>query len=149
MDKGSYCLVFKTPGCTIRAGALGVRQFQAGWYIYVGSALGSGGLLRLGRHFSLARSRDKQPMWHVDYLLTSPFFSLVYAVYAITPERMECRIARELSVNSIPGFGCSDCSCLSHLFCRLDDPEEEILTAFRSLLLNPVIQTMINAQSIA
>ncbi len=107
--------------------------FRAGWYIYVGSALGSGGLQRLERHFSLARLRDKKPKWHVDYLLTSPFFSLVCGVYAITADRMECRIAHEFIGNGIPGFGCSDCSCASHLFYRVGDPMEEILTAFRSL----------------
>lgn len=146
MDKGIYCLVFKTPGCTIRVGALGALLFQAGWYIYVGSALGSGGLQRLGRHISLARLLDKQPTWHVDYLLTSPEFSLVYAVCAITTDRMECRIAGELNRDSIQKFGCSDCSCLSHLLYRKTDPRQEILIAFRELQLNPIIKTIITAQ---
>jgi Uri superfamily endonuclease len=146
MDKGIYSLVFKTPGCAIRVGALGVLLFQAGWYIYVGSALGSGGLQRLGRHISLARLRDKQPTWHVDYLLTSPEFSLVYAVCAISVDRYECLLSGELSGNRIPGFGCSDCSCTSHLFYRQDDPQDEILAAFRSLQLRPIIKTIINAQ---
>ena len=92
MDKGIYCLVFQTPGCTIRVGAVGTLTFRAGWYIYVGSALGSGGLQRIVRHISLAQLRDKQPKWHVDYLLTSPYFSLIYAVYAVTVDRLECRL---------------------------------------------------------
>jgi Uri superfamily endonuclease len=146
MDKGIYCLVFKTPGCTIRVGALGDLLFQAGWYIYVGSALGSGGLQRVRRHISLARLRDKQPRWHVDYPLTSPEFSLMYAVCAITTDRMECRIAGELSRDSIQKFGCSDCSCLSHLLYRQTDPRQEILIAFRKLQLNPIIKTIITAQ---
>jgi len=146
MDKGSYCLVLKTPGCTIRAGALGFHPFRAGWYIYVGSALGSGGLKRLERHCSLARSRDKQPKWHVDYLLASSCFSLVYAVYTITAERLECRLARELNDNGILKFGCSDCSCTSHLFYRQSDPKQEILAAFQELHLEPVIKTIINPQ---
>src|SRR5665647_2238502 len=146
MDKGIYCLVFQTPGCTIRVGALGTLTFRAGCYAYVGSALGSGGLQRLGRHISLARLRDKQPTWHVDYLLTSPEFSLVYVVCAISVDRYECLLSRELNGSRIPRFGCSDCSCTSHLFYREDDPTEEILTAFRSLRLSPVIKTIINAQ---
>jgi Uri superfamily endonuclease len=149
MDKGTYCLVFKTPGCTIRVGALGDLLFQAGWYMYVGSALGSGGLKRLKRHISLARLRDKQPAWHVDYLLTSPEFSLKFAVCAISGDRFECQLSRELNGTRIPGFGCSDCSCTSHLFYRKDDPLDEILTAFRSLRLSPLIKTIINAQGIA
>lgn len=146
MDKGSYCLVFRTPGCTICVGALGSLLFQAGWYVYIGSALGSGGLHRLGRHISLTRLRDKRPTWHVDYLLLSPEFSLVYTVCAISVERYECLLSSELNRNRIQGFGCSDCSCTSHLFYREEDPRDEILTAFRSLLLSPVIKTIINAQ---
>ena len=146
MDKGVYCLVFRNPGCLIQIGALGEIVFQSGWHIYVGSALGSGGLQRLGRHISLARLLDKQPKWHVDYLLTSSCFSLVYAVYAVTTNRLECRIARELNKDSIPKFGSSDCSCTSHLLYRQGEPTQEILTAFRELQLDPVIKTIINAQ---
>jgi len=144
MDKGIYCLVFNNPGCTVRVGALGASVFRAGWHIYVGSALGSGGLQRLERHFSLARLREKRPKWHVDYLLTSPFFSLAYAVYAVTADRLECRIAYELNKDSIPGFGCSDCTCRSHLLYRECDPRQELLTAFRELQLEPVIKTTFN-----
>ena len=146
MDKGIYYLVFENPGCTIRVGALGALTFRAGWHIYVGSALGSGGLQRLRRHILLARLRDKQPKWHVDYLLTSSCFSLVYASYAVTVDRMECRLACELNEGSIPKFGCSDCSCSSHLLFRQHDPKEEILAAFRELQLALVIKTIINPQ---
>lgn len=146
MDKGVYCLVFENHECTVRVGALGNLTFRAGWHIYVGSALGSGGLKRLGRHISLAHLRDKQPKWHVDYLLTSPCFSLVYAVFAVTADRLECRLARELNEGGIPKFGCSDCSCTSHLLYRQGDPKQEILAVFRELQLDPVIKTIINAQ---
>ena len=146
MDKGIYCLVLKTSGCTTRVGALGELPLQAGWYIYVGSALGSGGLQRLGRHISLARLRNKQPKWHVDYLLTSRSFFLEYAVYAISADRLECRIARELNGSSIPDFGCSDCSCTSHLLYREEDPVQELLATFHTFELDPVIKTMINEQ---
>ncbi len=146
MDKGIYCLIFKTPGCTLRIGALGTRPFPAGWYIYVGSAQGSGGLQRLERHISLARLHDKQPKWHVDYLLNSSFFSLTYAIYAITMDHVECHIARELNGNSIQKFGSSDCSCTSHLLYREEDPLKELHAAFREFKLHPVIKTIINEQ---
>ncbi|MCK9590586.1 MAG: GIY-YIG nuclease family protein [Methanoregula sp.] len=146
MDKGIYSLVFQTPGSTIRVGALGALTFRAGWYIYVGSALSSGGLKRLERHISLAQLRNKKPKWHVDYLLTSRCFSLVYAVFAVTADCLECRLARELNDCGIPKFGCSDCSCLSHLLYRQGDPKQEILAAFRELQLDPVIKTIINPQ---
>jgi Uri superfamily endonuclease len=144
MDKGIYCLVFKNPGCTVRVGALGEIPFEPGWHCYVGSALGSGGLKRLERHISLSALRDKRPKWHVDYLHTSSCFSLAYAVSAVTDERLECPLARELSDGGVPKFGCSDCTCTSHLFYRKRDPGKEILTVFRHLGLAPTTTTIMN-----
>jgi Uri superfamily endonuclease len=143
MDKGVYCLVFKNPGCTVRIGALGDRAFSSGWHVYVGSALGSGGLKRLDRHVSLARERNKRPTWHVDYLLTDPRFSLSYVVFAPTLDRLECGIAERLGAPGVAGFGCSDCSCPTHLFFRDHDPRKEILAAFRALKLVPVVKSII------
>ena len=145
MDKGIYCLVFKNPGCTVRIGALGEITFQPGWHCYIGSALGSGGLKRLERHIRLAAQHDKWPKWHVDYLLSSPLFSLVYAVCGVTSERFECRLADELGGDSVPNFGSSDCTCKSHLFCRQCDPEGELISAFRQLRLIPITKTIMNS----
>jgi len=144
MDKGIYCLVFRNPDCTVQVGALGKIAFQPGWHCYVGSALGSGGLKRLERHISLANNLDKHPIWHVDYLLTSPFFSLAYAVYCITNEKFECRLAHKIGNGRVPGFGCSDCDCASHLFYRQSNPHEECLSAFQYLGLQPVTKTIMN-----
>jgi Uri superfamily endonuclease len=140
MDKGVYCLAFSGPGCTVRVGALGEIAFLGGWHIYVGSALGSGGLARLDRHIALAKYRDKRPKWHVDYLSRSGSFALRYTVHAVTPERLECPIARSLGAmgGDVPGFGSSDCGCPSHLFYRVQDPAEEIGLVFCSLGLAPV-----------
>jgi Uri superfamily endonuclease len=146
MDKGIYCLVFENHGCMIRIGALGEIAFRSGWHIYIGSALGSGGLKRLMRHISMASSHDRKPKWHVDYLLTSPFFSLDYTVHGVTGDRLECRLAYTLNASGVPAFGCSDCSCTSHLLYRQDDPKQEILAAFRDLQLDPIIKTIINSQ---
>jgi Uri superfamily endonuclease len=146
MDKGIYCLIFENPGCVIRIGALGEIAFQSGWHIYIGSALGSGGLKRLIRHISIARNHDRKPKWHVDYLLTSSFFSLDYTVYGVTGDRLECRLANIMNESSVPAFGCSDCSCTSHLLYRQDDPKQEILAAFCELQLGPIIKTIINPQ---
>ena len=146
MDKGIYCLVFENPGCVVRVGAIGEVTFLSGWHIYIGSALGSGGLKRLTRHISIARNHDRRPKWHVDYLLTSSFFSLDYTVYGVTGNRLECRLANMLNENGVPAFGCSDCSCPSHLLYRQNNPKQEILAAFRKLRLDPIIKTIINPQ---
>jgi Uri superfamily endonuclease len=144
MDKGIYGLVFKNPSCTVRVGALGEIAFLPGWHIYVGSALGSGGLVRLERHIALSREKDKRPKWHVDYLSVSPSFSLRSAVFAATAERMECRLAEALGGENIPGFGCSDCTCTSHLFYRQRNPVQETEAAFRSLGLSACTKTLMN-----
>jgi len=135
MAKGVYCLVFFTRGCTVRIGALGELPFPEGYYIYVGSALGSGGLKRLERHISLSTHRDKSPKWHVDYLSVNPHFALSYTVSAETPDHVECELAEIIGGAGIPQFGCSDCECETHLFFRKKDPEKELRKAFRALKL--------------
>jgi Uri superfamily endonuclease len=145
MDKGIYCLVLKNSACTVRIGALGRISFAAGWHCYVGSALGPGGLVRLERHISLKEHRDKKPKWHIDYLLTDPRFVVAYAVSAPTTEQLECRLAAALACEGtgVIKFGCSDCNCPSHLLYRRRNPKDEILSAFASLGLHPVIKTII------
>ena len=144
MDKGIYCLVFRNPACQVRVGALAEIAFLKGWHVYVGSALGSGGLARLERHIALSREKDKKPKWHVDYLSTDRRFALRYTVHAVTEERFECRLAGALGEPGIPGFGSSDCDCPSHLFYRTRDPQDEIGRAFRLLGLDPVTTTIKN-----
>jgi Uri superfamily endonuclease len=110
----------------------------------VGSALGSGGLKRLERHIALSQNRNKRQTWHIDWLLKSPYFSLYSAVFAMTKERLECRLAQALGGESIPGFGCSDCTCTSHLFYRRRNPVRETTEAFRSLGLAAYTKTLMN-----
>lgn len=144
MDKGIYCLVFNNPACMVTVGALGEIAFSRGWHIYVGSALGSGGLSRLERHIDLSRNKDRRPTWHVDYLSKSPSFSLRYTTHALTRERLECRLAAVLGGERIPGFGCSDCGCPSHLFFRRTSPVHTVENAFRKTGLAPVTTTIMN-----
>ncbi len=146
MDKGIYCLVFRNPACTARVGALGDLAFRRGWHIYVGSALGSGGLARLERHIALSRDRDRRPKWHVDCLSVNPAFSLNAAVHAVTDDRLECRLAAALGGDSVPGFGCSDCSCQSHLLYRRNNPVRETDAAFRSLGLAASTKILMNRE---
>jgi len=62
---GTYALVLRfSKRLEIIVGKLGVLSVQAGYYVYVGSALGPGGLAaRVGRHCR----REKALRWHVDY----------------------------------------------------------------------------------
>ncbi|MDK2916571.1 MAG: hypothetical protein PWR25_1128 [Euryarchaeota archaeon] len=136
MDKGVYALVLENTGCVVRVGALGEREFAAGSHVYVGSARGSGGLARADRHVRLALRRNRSPRWHIDYLLLDSHFSPVAVVTAATDRDCECDLARAVAGPSVPGFGCSDCACPSHLFYRPSDPVPEIAAAFHCLGLD-------------
>lgn len=144
MDKGVYALVLENPCCEVRIGALGAKEFAAGRHVYIGSALGSGGLARADRHVRLARHRDRPPRWHIDYLLLSPHVTLAAVVTAATDRDCECALARAVGGAYVPGFGCSDCACPSHLFYRPGDPVPEVLAAFRGLDLDARIARIKN-----
>ena len=119
--KGSYILLIFLPDETgIRIGSLGLLTFPKGYYLYVGSAMGSNSSTslenRVKRHIS--ESHHKKLFWHIDYFLASDI-SILIKIYLIPSLiRMECVLAGEiLSVcdNYIKGFGSSDCLCYSHL----------------------------------
>lgn len=87
-----------------------------GVYVYVGSALGPGGLkARLKRHFS---SR-KTSRWHIDQLTAKVKPAVV--VYGVSSARLECEVVKRLLSGffqpAVRGFGSSDCKggCPSHL----------------------------------
>ena len=110
--KGSYILVINLKEKkSIQIGKLGKIIFEKGLYIYVGSAL-NGLEQRINRHLR----KNKKKHWHIDYFLE--FANIVDIFYKESQTREECNIAIELDkyLASIPGFGCSDCKCKSHLF---------------------------------
>ena len=134
--KGTYALVLQLERQEeIAIGKLGAFTFPAGYYLYVGSALGPGGLeARLARH----RRRDKKLRWHIDYLLEHA--QLVEVWSAVSTARLEClwaQAARQLpgSETPVPGFGSSDCRCPSHLIRLVRKPSYEEFTA-RLLMVN-------------
>ena len=142
MDRGIYCLLLENSPAELAVGSLGTLRFRRGWHLYVGSALGPGGLARVQRHLRVHRDRDRPPRWHIDHLLLSPSFRLRSVLSAITGEDLECRLAEALGPPLVPGFGCSDCTCPSHLFQRRGDPRNLVAEAMRSLGLAPVITTL-------
>jgi len=110
--KGSYVLVIEMKKDTnIIIGKKGNIFFKKGFYAYIGSAL-NGIEQRVNRHLR----DDKKFHWHIDYLLEYSEIKKIF--YKEKNCREECDIAKkfEKNIESIPGFGCSDCSCKSHLF---------------------------------
>ncbi|NJD76869.1 MAG: GIY-YIG nuclease family protein [Candidatus Methanoperedens sp.] len=115
--KGVYVLILRLDNeKDIKIGKLGRLHFRRGYYSYVGSAMGSGGEKRITRHFNVAHGKNTTRKWHIDYLL--PHTKVICAVFSPTDDDLECVIARILGEYSeaLMGFGCSDCSCESHLF---------------------------------
>ncbi|QLK27552.1 GIY-YIG nuclease family protein [Natrinema zhouii] len=112
---GTYVLVIDvTESATIEVGALGDREFDAGTYAYVGSALGPGGFARVNHHRELAVGDRNTRHWHIDYLLGHPVTRLETAITFPDADR-ECELADRLPGEPVSGFGASDCDCDTHL----------------------------------
>jgi Uri superfamily endonuclease len=127
-EPGTYALLLKLDKQErITVGKLGTFNFPAGYYLYVGSALGPGGLrARLARYrrgsegpSGLNSGQTSRKLhWHIDYLLQRAQLIEVWSV--ASEERLECKwgeVARRLSGAQVPvwGFGSSDCRCPAHL----------------------------------
>ena len=114
INSGVYQLLIEMPSAKrIKVGSLGMIKFEAGHYVYTGSAKNSLPR-RLSRHFS----RDKVKFWHIDYLLQLGEI-IAYNMEQFSPG-LECRLnkmtrARLPGSKYISGFGSSDCNCPSHL----------------------------------
>lgn len=113
---GTYALVLYLPSeITLMVGRLGSFNFAPGYYVYVGSARGPGGLAaRIARH-----AREKSVIrWHIDHL--RPYTQWCAVWWAESSQRLDCEWAQALGALHgvtvpIPGFGASDCRCISHL----------------------------------
>ena len=129
--KGSYILlVFLSDERRIQIGSMGLLTFPKGYYLYIGSAMGSNSSTslenRVKRHIS--ESNLKKLFWHIDYLLASNISVLIKLYLIPSLIRLECVLAGEiLSVcdNYIKDFGSSDCFCSSHLMYFNDFKEIE------------------------
>ena len=119
---GTYALIFASSvSRDIRVGRRGSVRIQPGFYVYVGSAFGPGGVrARVGRHFRKSKCKH----WHIDYLRAAVDPVCVWCSYA--HDRLEHDWARAFSeldgVSGIKRFGCSDCRCDSHLFAMSKAP---------------------------
>ena len=116
-ERGTYLLIFRlVRPARLEIGRLGLVDLASGYFAYVGSALGPGGLAaRVNHHLK----RTQRPRWHVDYLRRVASLEQVW--YAIHDRHRECEWAEQLGRSGefsarVHGFGASDCQCPSHLF---------------------------------
>jgi Uri superfamily endonuclease len=114
---GTYLLILACE-CTevIRVGRLGEMLLRPGFYVYLGSSFGPGGLrARIGHHLHLS----ERPHWHVDYLRArTGVYGVWYRADRVKREHDWAARIGALSGAVIPlrGFGSSDCGCPSHLY---------------------------------
>ena len=115
-NPGTYALVLKSETyASVQIGQLGEVDLKPGYYLYIGSAFGPGGVRgRVSRHFR----EEKSKHWHIDYLREHASPIGVWFSYEL--EHIEHLWAKTMydasGFSPIQGFGCSDCKCFSHLF---------------------------------
>lgn len=116
--KGVYVLIMRLDQeSDIQIGRFGKLHFKKGFYAYTGSALGTGGFKRVERHFNISTGKNPTRRWYIDYLSSAS--KITNAILLPTDDAIECRLARSLTkisgISIIPGFGCTDCFCETHL----------------------------------
>jgi Uri superfamily endonuclease len=134
-EKGTYLLILHlaAPQLRLRIGRLGSFDFAAGYYLYVGSAYGAGGLsARLAYH---QQQHKRRPHWHIDYLRVHAPIREIWTVSC--DQRLEhawvAALQRVAALRMpVRRFGASDTTLPAHLFYTPDPPA--IATLSRALL---------------
>ena len=116
MDSGCYQLMIQiSSAIELQIGSLGLVHFEAGKYVYTGSAMKN-----LAKRIARHESSEKKLRWHIDYLLAHDRVELIGVRRHFSTQREECLYNTKL-INkgaSVPvrGFGSSDCrKCDAHL----------------------------------
>jgi len=124
IQPGTYAVVLElVESRNLKVGHLGGFGFPVGYYVYLGSARGPGGLrARLSRHLRWVL----KPYWHIDYLVASALLRgyayVVFGSLEAEPGPTECAWSQavlSMSDAAVPvsKFGASDCrsGCPAHL----------------------------------
>ena len=142
IQKGVYVLILKLDQeSDIQIGKLGKLHFRKGFYAYTGSALGSGGFKRVERHFNVSKGINPTRKWHIDYIL--PKSRIVHTILIPTEDTIECKLARRIrkisGISIIPGFGCTDCMCETHLIYFQEELKNMIIYACNNIGIKNMI----------
>jgi len=142
---GTYVLLFfLSEQQKFRAGKKIEINLLPGYYLYIGSAFGPGGLrARLNHHIHLRASAR----WHVDYLNQVAVLKEIW--YATTARKREhdwANLFQQLTELFLPveGFGSSDCQCRAHLFSSEKFPFFEYFKKFLNQFFpdDPLLQRL-------
>ena len=126
---GTYALILSSSLDQILSiGRLGQLHVRPGFYVYVGSAFGPGGVkARIAHHARLSR----RPHWHIDYLRRVAQLNEIWWTHdPIRREHQWAALFGHMRGSSIPlsRFGSSDCTCASHLYFL---PKRPVFSAFQ------------------
>ena len=167
-DSGVYIMVMHLDHeLDLEIGSKGMMHFNAGYYMYVGSAKAN-----LTKRIERHKRKRKKMHWHLDYfrghcemiaavpIRTSGWplksWSLTHEPYPSMPScpdpdvevSVECALAdavRAIAEWDVPKFGCSDCDCTSHLFGMTENPIHnkafmDVVEEFRMNQLDSIIR---------
>lgn len=125
---GTYTIVIQNDAHEkIQVGQWGPLDLISGYYLYVGSALGPGGVAaRVARHCR----RSKPFRWHIDYItaVAAPIAAWYYHSSAKLEHRWAAKLQRSAQLSHIERFGSSDCRCATHLFYTHKKPGPTLFT---------------------
>lgn len=138
--KPSYLLLLKASNpLNVRVGSFGILNLPQGYYVYVGSAGGPGGVeARVRRHRRLAELKRGRLRWHVDYLLVQREVRFLES-WKLEKEGLgECQISKKIekiSTLTLTGFGSSDCraGCKGHLHYFKRNPRKTLARLLKGL----------------
>ena len=133
---GTYVLILHHDRArSLKVGSLGSIAVDPGWFAYVGSAFGPGGVAARCRHHHLV---SDSPHWHIDYLRAVTSLQQIW--FSHDQQRREHQWSELLgrsrgAKRPHSGFGASDCDCSSHLFhfCSIPSFEGFRRRAYREL----------------
>ncbi len=131
MHSGIYALIIRMDKKrAIKIGALGTITFEAGYYLYIGSAQKNMDA-RINRH----KRQNKKLRWHIDYLLTHGTVEahLEFPLEKRCEEKIAIEMAKKFEF--VRGFGSSDTRAPSHLFKgKRDVLRDEVINLARRCL---------------
>jgi Uri superfamily endonuclease len=129
---GTYALWLRLAHrATVTVGRLGTFAFPPGEYLYIGSALGPGGLAARVAHHA---RHSPSPHWHIDYLRRhAELVAVWHRTGRVHREHDWAAALMQWPGATVPvaGFGASDCRCPAHLV-RLTSPPR--IARFRRLV---------------
>lgn len=118
-DSGCYIFIIRLPAAqAVAIGSKGSMVFKQGYYLYVGSAKNN-----LSKRLERHQRKRKRFHWHIDYLRACCEFQAAIAIR--TTADLEHELAGAIKAIAgwqVPGFGCTDCACASHLFGMEENP---------------------------